>query len=133
MMSVATLPLIPQATAMIAATREAVFTARNLSKVYRRGEVEVHALRSADLDLYQGGFVVIPGPSGGGKSTLLNILGGLAVPTSGEVIFRDHLLTQADDCELTRRPTGDSPPFSRHSGITVKIAHHTPADARLMP
>jgi putative ABC transport system ATP-binding protein len=66
------------------------------------GEVEVHALRAVDLDLYEGEFVVILGPSGGGKSTLLNILGGLDVPTSGEVIFRDHNLTAAGDRELTR-------------------------------
>lgn len=81
---------------------EAVFQARAVSKVYRMGEVEVHALRAVDLDLYQGEFVVILGPSGGGKSTLLNILGGLDVPTSGEVSFRDHNLTAADDRELTR-------------------------------
>lgn len=81
---------------------EAVFQARAVSKVYRMGEVEVHALRAVDLDLYQGEFVVILGPSGGGKSTLLNILGGLDVPTSGKVSFRDHNLTAADDRELTR-------------------------------
>jgi putative ABC transport system ATP-binding protein len=71
-------------------------------KVYRVGEVEVQALREVDLDLYEGEFVVILGPSGGGKSTLMNILGGLDVPTSGEVVFRDHNLTSADDRELTR-------------------------------
>jgi putative ABC transport system ATP-binding protein len=66
------------------------------------GEVEVHALRSLDLDLYEGEFVVLLGPSGSGKSTLLNILGGLDAPTSGEVFFRDHDLVAADDRELTR-------------------------------
>lgn len=81
---------------------KAVFRARGLSKVYRMGEVEVHALRSVDLDLYEGEFVVLLGPSGSGKSTLLNILGGLDVPTSGEVSFRDHNLITADERELTR-------------------------------
>ncbi|MFM8395034.1 MAG: ABC transporter ATP-binding protein, partial [Acidobacteriota bacterium] len=81
---------------------EPVFRARGLSRIYRMGEVEVVALRSVDLDLYAGEFVVILGPSGGGKSTLLNILGGLDVPTSGEVIFRDHELTGASEAELTR-------------------------------
>lgn len=66
------------------------------------GEVEVHALRAVDLDLYEGEFVVLLGPSGSGKSTLLNILGGLDAPTSGEVSFRDHDLVAADDRELTR-------------------------------
>lgn len=83
-------------------SRDPVFRARGLSKMYRMGEVEVHALRAVDLDLYQGEFIVILGPSGGGKSTLLNILGGLDTPTSGEVSFRDHNLVAADDRELTR-------------------------------
>jgi putative ABC transport system ATP-binding protein len=87
---------------MAAAPRETVFRARGLSKVYRMGEVEVHALRSVDLELYEGEFVVLLGPSGSGKSTLLNILGGLDVPTSGEVSFRDHNLVKADERELTR-------------------------------
>ncbi len=86
----------------IAKRAEAVFRARGLTKIYRMGEVEVHALRSVDLDLYEGEFVVLLGPSGSGKSTLLNILGGLDAPTSGEVSFRDHDLVAADDRELTR-------------------------------
>jgi putative ABC transport system ATP-binding protein len=66
------------------------------------GEMEVHALRGIDLDLFPGEFVVLLGPSGSGKSTLLNILGGLDVPTSGEVIYLDHDLTSASEHELTR-------------------------------
>ena len=84
------------------ATLEAVFTARNLSKVYHMGDVDVHALRSVDLDFYRGEFVVLLGPSGSGKSTLLNILGGLDVPTAGDVRFLDHNLTEANERELTR-------------------------------
>jgi putative ABC transport system ATP-binding protein len=79
-----------------------VFRARGLTKVYPMGDVEVHALRSADLDLYPGEFMVLLGASGSGKSTLLNILGGLDVPTSGTVWFREHDLTAADDAGLTR-------------------------------
>jgi putative ABC transport system ATP-binding protein len=82
--------------------REAVFTARALTKVYRMGEVEVIALRGVDLDLHEGEFVVLLGPSGSGKSTLLNILGGLDRPTSGRVRYREHDLTAADDAALTR-------------------------------
>jgi putative ABC transport system ATP-binding protein len=78
------------------------FIARGLTKVYRMGEVEVHALRGVDLDLYPGEFVVLLGPSGSGKSTLLNILGGLDVPTSGTVHYLDHDLTAAGEAALTR-------------------------------
>lgn len=81
---------------------EAVFIARELSKAYRMGDVDVHALRSVDLELYKGELVVLLGASGSGKSTLLNILGGLDVPTSGEVSYQDHNLTVDDDAELTR-------------------------------
>lgn len=84
-----------------AANREAVFQARGITKVYQMGEVEVHALRGVDLDLYEGELVVLLGPSGSGKSTLLNILGGLDVPTSGFVHYRDHDLTKFDDVALT--------------------------------
>ena len=79
-----------------------VLVARALTKVYRTGEVEVHALRGVDLDLYEGEFVVLLGPSGSGKSTLLNLLGGLDVPTSGTLVYRDHDLLHADEHELTR-------------------------------
>jgi putative ABC transport system ATP-binding protein len=79
-----------------------VFHARELCKTYIMGEVEVYALRSIDLDIFEREFVVLLGPSGSGKSTLLNILGGLDVPTSGEARWRDHNLVGADDAELTR-------------------------------
>jgi len=81
---------------------EPVFRARGLTKIYRMGEVDVHALRGIDLDLFPGEFVVILGASGSGKSTLLNILGGLDIPTAGSVHFREHHLTEADEEELTR-------------------------------
>ena len=79
-----------------------VLRVEKLAKVYKMGQVEVHALRSVDLEMHQGEFVVILGPSGSGKSTLLNILGGLDVPTSGRIHFFDHDLTSAADSELTR-------------------------------
>ncbi len=82
-------------------TRAVVFEARGVTKVYHMGEVEVHALRGVDLQLYEGEFVVLLGPSGSGKSTLLNILGGLDTPSSGEVHYRDHDLSAASERELT--------------------------------
>ncbi len=78
-----------------------VFHLHGVSKVYTMGEVTVPALKQVDLDLYEGEFVVLLGPSGSGKSTLVNILGGLDVPTEGEVYYLDHNLTALDDQALT--------------------------------
>ncbi|MZR12731.1 ATP-binding cassette domain-containing protein [Maritimibacter sp. DP07] len=73
-----------------------------MTKVYRTGEVEVHALRGVDAELYAGEFTVLLGASGSGKSTLLNILGGLDHATAGEAWFRDMELTAMSERELTR-------------------------------
>ena len=78
-----------------------IFQIRNISKIYEMGEVTVPALKNVSLDLYTGELVVLLGASGSGKSTLLNILGGLDVPTSGQVIFAERNLTQAGDRALT--------------------------------
>jgi len=78
-----------------------VFDVDGLTKVYRTGEVEVHALRGVDMEIDEGEFLVLLGPSGSGKSTLLNILGGLDQATAGTVMFRDIELTAMDERELT--------------------------------
>lgn len=79
-----------------------VFSARDLCKVYRTGEVEVRALDGVQLDLYEGELIVLLGASGSGKSTLLNNLGGLDIPSSGSLLYRGRDLAEADELELTR-------------------------------
>jgi len=78
-----------------------VFRVQELTKTYQMGEVQVHALRGANMELYEGEMVVLLGPSGSGKSTLLNILGGLDTATSGLVTYRNKDLTKANEQELT--------------------------------
>jgi putative ABC transport system ATP-binding protein len=80
---------------------EPIFRARGLAKTYRSGEVEVRALHDVDLDIARGEFIVLLGPSGSGKSTLLNILGGLDVPSAGQVLFGTQDLSTASEAELT--------------------------------
>ncbi|MCH8476402.1 MAG: ABC transporter ATP-binding protein [Wenzhouxiangella sp.] len=82
-------------------SRQTVFRARDVSKIYQMGEVTIHALRGVDLDLYAGELVVMLGASGSGKSTLLNIMGGLDTATSGELHYRDQELSRASDRQLT--------------------------------
>ena len=79
-----------------------VFEARGVTKIYDMGEVQVHALRGVDMDLFSGELMVLLGPSGSDKSTLLNILGGLDTATSGTVRYGSLDLTRAGDKELTQ-------------------------------
>ncbi|HXJ58561.1 MAG TPA: ABC transporter ATP-binding protein [Verrucomicrobiae bacterium] len=94
--------LAPPAAQPRAGSRPVIFRARGVTKVYGMGTAEVHALAGVDLDLYEGELVVLLGPSGSGKTTLLNNLGGLDVPTAGELTYRDLDLTGADEDFLTR-------------------------------
>ncbi len=78
------------------------FVAHGLTKVYGTPDAPLYALREIDLEIRQGEFLLLLGPSGSGKFTLLNILGGLDAPTSGTARWRDHELTGATDAELTQ-------------------------------
>lgn len=76
--------------------------AAGLGKVYKRGDEDVVALRNVHLSVNPGEFTVIVGPSGGGKSTLLHLLGGIDRPTSGELHVNGVDLAIASEAELTR-------------------------------
>lgn len=84
-----------------ASNRKTCFDIRRLRRVYGSGTAAVHALRGVDLVIPQGELVVILGASGSGKSTFLNIIGGLDRPTDGQVFFQDNDLAQASAAALT--------------------------------
>ncbi len=73
---------------------------RAVSRLYRRGVDEVHALEAVSLTIAAGRFVAFMGPSGSGKSTLLNLVSGIDRPSSGEVIVAGELLNDLSEDEL---------------------------------
>jgi putative ABC transport system ATP-binding protein len=75
---------------------------RDLTKTYRAGEVDVHALRGVSLDVRRGEFLSVVGPSGSGKSTLFHVLGGLLSPTQGSVKVDGEELSQMSDVDRTQ-------------------------------
>jgi putative ABC transport system ATP-binding protein len=77
-----------------------VIEAYNLTKVYKMGEIEVHALRGLSMNVAQGEVVAIMGPSGSGKSTLMNIIGCLDHPTGGEYILDGENVSHLHDDQL---------------------------------
>jgi putative ABC transport system ATP-binding protein len=79
----------------------AILQTVGLQKRYQMGEVTVNALRGVDFTVLKGHFVAIMGPSGSGKSTLLHLLGGLDLPTDGQVILGGRRLAHLGDDEIT--------------------------------
>ena len=78
----------------------AVIELRNVARVYRMGEVEVHALRGVSLDVEEGELISVMGPSGSGKSTLMNIIGCLDQATSGAYLLDGVNVNDLDDDQL---------------------------------
>ena len=79
-----------------------ILTVKNISKSYKIGNAQVHALKSTTLEIKKGEIVVVIGKSGSGKSTLLNVLGGLIVPDSGEVLLDGKNLYTLSEKERAR-------------------------------
>ena len=84
-----------------------IISCRNLSKIYKMGDQEVRALDGVDLDIAEGEFVAIMGPSGSGKSSLMNLIGALDRPTSGEMWINGRALSamSRDDLADLRNET----------------------------
>lgn len=82
--------------------RVSLIECRDVTKVYRVGAVDIHALRGVSLSIEEGEYVSIMGPSGSGKSTLMHILGCLDTPTSGEYRLKDVEVNALSDEELAR-------------------------------
>jgi putative ABC transport system ATP-binding protein len=79
---------------------QTIVRTRGVTKVYKMGKVEVHALRGVDLEVRAGEYISIMGPSGSGKSTLFNMVGGLDKPTDGKVYIEEVDVAQLDAYEL---------------------------------
>ena len=80
---------------------ETILKTVNLCKTYRRGKVDVHALKNASIEIDNGEIVCLAGPSGSGKSTFLNLIGGVDKPTSGKIIINGNDLTKMSENELS--------------------------------
>ena len=78
----------------------AVITTKEITKIYRQGDIEVHALNGVSIQFEKGEFTAIVGPSGSGKTTLLNAIGGLDTPTSGSVVIDGQDITRLNSNEL---------------------------------
>ena len=77
-----------------------IVSLRGVSKVYRRGDLEVPVLQRVDLEIPEGAFIAFMGPSGSGKSTLLNLISGLDRPTGGSVVVAGQDLSALGDAAL---------------------------------
>ena len=75
---------------------------KKVNKIYKAGEIEVHALKDISFDLETDEFVVILGASGAGKTTLLNLLGGMDSPTSGSIEIDGKRIDELNDKKLTK-------------------------------
>jgi putative ABC transport system ATP-binding protein len=101
------------------AMSEPLITLRDVSRVYRRGADEVHALEHVSLTIEGGLFVALMGPSGSGKSTLLNLLSGIDRPSGGDVVVAGKRLNDLSEDELAQWR-------SRHVGLIFQFYNLIP-------
>ena len=90
----------PGVTSTRSASRENIVTIRDLSKIYKQGEINVTALNRISLDIQKGEFLTLMGPSGSGKSTLLHIIAGIDRPTSGKCVVQGVDVTGLNESRL---------------------------------
>src|SRR5882724_8765784 len=110
---------------------DAMISVRDVHKVFRQGEAEVRALAGVSLDIAAGEFVSIMGPSGSGKSTLLHLMGGLDLPTAGEIVIDGTPISRMSDDEITifrRRRIGFVfqffnllPPYAAEANVALPL------------
>ena len=84
----------------MAKSKKEIISIKSVSKIYKLGETVVKALDNVSLSIYDNDYISIMGPSGSGNSTLMNIIGCLAVPTKGKYKFKDELISEMDDNQL---------------------------------
>ena len=92
---------------------------RNLTKIYRKGSIDVTPLKSLDLDVFRPEFLALMGPSGSGKTTLLNLLAGVDSPSDGQLRIGDTDLTRLSRSQLTRWR-------AQHVGYIFQLYHLMP-------
>ena len=80
--------------------QETIVRLADVNKIYRQGELQVKAVDNLSLELHRGEFTALSGPSGSGKTTILNIIGGLDVPTSGTVELEGNNLAELGRTDL---------------------------------
>lgn len=80
---------------------EILLKLENVSKIYQMGEVEVPALKNVSVNILRGDFVAIVGTSGSGKSTMMNLIGCLDIPTSGRILLKGHDITKMSESDLS--------------------------------
>jgi putative ABC transport system ATP-binding protein len=96
-----------------------VASLRDVVKLYQRGSQRIEVLHHLDLEVPEGDFLALMGPSGSGKTTLLNLIGGLDVPTSGEVSVAGERIDQLSSSQLSRWR-------SRHVGFVFQFYNLMP-------